>query len=223
MSKQTNTYSNVYIISDLHIHHKNILKHSPKRIEVMGLKDENDIEGHDKWIVDMWHSIVKRGDHVYILGDFILSNRDSAVRLLHNLKKNGCHIHLIVGNHDSATRNLQNMFDSIDLIKVVDFKKNAFPFLEEDFSCCMCHYPMKSWPRKPQGVVNLYGHVHNNSPWIDEETDDLCLNVGLDAPFAEYQLIPLEKIYAWYKEKLQGMNPRDYVDKCTKENPKFIR
>ena len=34
----------VWFISDLHIAHKNILRHQPKRIEAMSLKDEDDIE-----------------------------------------------------------------------------------------------------------------------------------------------------------------------------------
>lgn len=214
---------NVYFISDLHLCHRNILKHSKDRIKVMGLKDENDIEGHDKYIIDMWLNTVKRGDHIYVLGDMILANREISLKILHKLKSKGCHIHLIVGNHDKSIVKLTDMFDSIDLIKVVDFKKTVFPFLDNDFTCVMCHYPMKSWPRKPHGAVNLYGHVHDNSPWIDIETDDLCLNVGLDTSFADYKLIPLEKIYEWYKNKLGGLKPEEYIEKITNENPRFIR
>lgn len=189
----------------------------------MRLKDEEDIDGHDKYIKEMWLNTVKRGDHVYVLGDLIMSNRDSAVKILHSLKKTGCHIHLIVGNHDKATEKLTNMFNSIDLIKVVDFKKTAFPFLDEDFTCVLCHYPMKSWPRKTYGAVNLYGHVHANSPWIDTDTDDLCLNVGLDTPIANYQLVSLEQVYDWYKNKLNGLTSREYIEKVSTDNPKFIR
>lgn len=221
--KEKNQPYNVYFISDLHIGHKNILKHSPKRIEVMELVDEDDVEGHDRWIVEMWNNTVQRGDHVYVLGDFIMTNRNSAVRILHNLKKKGCHIHLIVGNHDKSTYKLDNMFESIDLIKVVDFKKTIFPFLDEDFTCVMCHYPMKSWPRKCHGSVNLFGHIHDNSPWVDTETDDLCLNVGLDTPLSSYQLISLKEVYDWYKNKLNGLSPTEYIKKVTKENSKFIR
>lgn len=190
----------------------------------MGLKDAEDIKGHDAWIKEMWLNTTKRGDHVYVLGDFIMSNKDYAIKYLHSLKSKGCNIHLIVGNHDKATENMSNMFNSIDLLKVVDFKKTAFPFIQEEtFPCVMCHYPMKSWPRKHHGAVNLYGHVHANSLWIDDDPYDLCLNVGLDAPFSNYGLIPLEKIYDWYKKRLNGMKPVEYIDWCTKQNNKFIR
>lgn len=214
---------NAWFISDLHVRHRNILKYSPLRIKAMGLKDEEDIDGHDEWIRDMWLSTVKRGDHVYVLGDFIMAPKEWATKYLHQLKRTGCRIHLILGNHDNGLDKLTNMFDSIDLIKVVDFKKTAFPFLDNDFSCVMCHYPMKSWPRKPHGTVNLYGHVHDNSPWIDADPYDLCLNVGLDSPFSNYGLIPLEKIYEWYKERLNGKTPEEYIKWATKVNHEFIR
>lgn len=225
MEKEENKQAyNVFFISDLHIGHKSILRYSPQRITAMNLKDENDIEGHDAWIKEMWLNTVKRGDHIYVLGDFILSNKEYATKFLHALKSTGCHIHLIVGNHDKATENLTNMFNSIDLLKVIDFKKTAFPFIEEEtFPCVLCHYPLKTWPRKTHGAVNLYGHVHDNSPWIDVDPYDLCLNVGLDAPFANHRLIPLEEVYQWYKERLNGRTPEEYIRWATKCNPYFIR
>lgn len=223
MNEEIKAPYNVWFTADLHFCHKNILKHQKKRIEAMNLESDEDIIGHDKFIRNMWLSKVKRGDHVFVLGDLIMSNRDTAVRILHSLKQNGCHIHLIVGNHDKATQNLTNMFNSIDLIKVVDFKKSVFPFLDEDFTCVLCHYPMKSWPRKCHGAVNLFGHIHDNSPWVDTETDDLCLNVGIDTPFANYQLISLEQVYEWYKKKLNGLSAVDYIENCSKNNSKFIR
>lgn len=190
----------------------------------MGLENNNDIENHDLWIRKMWLDTVKRGDHVYVLGDFILTNKEEALKTLHVLKSTGCHIHLIVGNHDKATENMDNMFNSIDLLKVIDFKKTAFPFIEEEtFPCVLCHYPMKTWPRKCHGAVNLYGHVHDNSPWIDVDPYDLCLNVGFDAPFSDYGLIPLERVYDWYKKRLNGKTPEEYIEWATKCNRKFIR
>lgn len=190
----------------------------------MGLENNNDIENHDLWIRKMWLDTVKRGDHVYVLGDFILTNKEEALKTLHALKSTGSHIHLIVGNHDKATENMDNMFNSIDLLKVVDFKKTAFPFIEEEtFPCVLCHYPMKTWPRKCHGAVNLYGHVHDNSPWIDVDPYDLCLNVGFDAPFSNYGLISLERVYNWYKKRLNGKTPEEYIEWATKCNKEFIR
>ncbi|MBR6516944.1 MAG: metallophosphoesterase family protein [Bacilli bacterium] len=203
--------------------HKNILRHQKNRLTAMNLSNEDDIEAHDKYIIDMWHSMVNRGDQVYVLGDFIMANKEESLRVLNELKKKGAKIHLIVGNHDRSTQKLDNMFESIELIKVVQFKKNVFEFLEDDFEVVMCHYPMKSWHNKCRGSMHLYGHVHANSLWMDEETDDMCLNVGLDNPMCGYKLFSLEQIYDYYLKKLNGIKPQDYSDIMTEKNDRYIR
>ena len=213
----------IWFIADLHIGHKNILKHQFNRIEKMNLKDETDYETHDKYIIDMWHSLVSRGDIVYVLGDFIMGNKEESFKILTELKRKGAKIHLIVGNHDKSTQHLDNMFESISLIKDVIFKKKIFDFLNEDFEVVMCHFPMKSWNNKCRGSMQLYGHIHNNSPWVDEETDDICLNVGLDNPICNYQLFSLEQVYQIYLNKLNGIEPKDYSNEVTKKNSKYIR
>lgn len=225
MKEKKNSPYDVWFISDLHLKHANILRHQKKRIAAMGLKDDNDIEAHDKWIMDMWLGTVKRGDHVYVLGDLIMASQQVSLYLLNKMKSTGCKMHLIVGNHDKSTCKLGNMFESIDLIKTVVFKKSVFEFLEEDLAVVMCHYPMATWPQKSVGALHLYGHIHANAPQIDFGiTDgDLMVNVGLDAPMAGYGLISLEKLYAWYKERLGGLKPREYIDKMTELNPKFVR
>lgn len=189
----------------------------------MNLKDENDILGHDKYIIDMWKEMTKRGDHIYILGDFIMSSQSEAAYLLNQLKLNGCRLHLIVGNHDKATKTMTNMFESIDLIKQVKFKKTVFPFIEEEnFNCILCHYPLLSWQDKPRGSINLYGHVHANALFIDDEPD-LRFNVGLDNPKSNYRLFSLEDIYTFYKNKLDGLSPTEYIEKASRENKYFVR
>ena len=216
---------NVWFIADLHIAHKNILRHQKGRIEAMGLKDDNDIEAHDKYVIDMWLNTVKRGDYVYVLGDMIMSNQATSLAILHKLKSNGCKIYLIVGNHDKSTQKLTNMFESIDLIKVVDFRKGMFPFLEDDLTIVMSHYPMVTWHKKSYGALHLFGHVHQNAPHINEgvTNGDLMLNVGLDTPLANYSLINLETIYKWWKNKIGDLRPSEYIDKVSKENPLFVR
>ena len=212
----------VWFTADLHINHNNILAHQSSRVDKMGLLDKNDIIHHDEFIINKWLEQTNKNDHIYVLGDMIMGNAEYSYKILNILKSNGCKIHLIVGNHDKSTQKMYNMFESIDLIKNVTFHKNVFPFLKEDFQVVMCHYPMKSWSCKCKGSVNLYGHVHDNSPWLND-SDDLALNVGIDSPFSNYELISLEKVYNWYLEKLNGMTPREYIDFCSKKNNNFVR
>lgn len=214
--------SNVYIVSDLHVKHRGILRYSPQRISAMGLKDENDIEGHDNYIINMFQEQTKRGDHVYILGDFVMSNQLESLKVINKIKSNGVRLHLIVGNHDKSTRTFFNYFESIDQIKIVTFKKENFPFLDQNFEVVMCHYPMLSWQDKARGSMQLSGHTHWNSPW-EMEGDDLRLNVGFDNPMCNYKLFSLEQIYEYYKSKLNGLKPKEYIEKVSKENKRFIR
>lgn len=214
---------NVFFIADLHICHKNILHHSKERISAMGLKDNTDIDGHDEYIIKLFHNQVKRGDHVYILGDFILSNQETSKKIIQRIKSKGCKLHLIIGNHDKSTERFYNDFESIEYIKVANFKKTAFPFIEEDnFQIVMCHYPMKSWFNKCRGSLMMSGHTHWNSPW-EMDSDDLSLNVGFDNPMCNYQLFTLEQVYKYYKNKLNGLSPIEYIEKVSKENKYFIR
>jgi len=68
----------------------------------------------------------------------------------------------------------------------------------------------------------LYGHVHDNSLWIDD-SEDLTFNVGLDNPICNCSLISLEEINEIYHKKLNGLTPRQYIKKITDENKFFIR
>ena len=42
----------VWFTSDSHIQHRNILKHCPKRADIGGF-DIDDVEAHDKWLIDI--------------------------------------------------------------------------------------------------------------------------------------------------------------------------
>lgn len=216
--------SKVYFIADLHIGHKNILKYSKGRIDNLSLKDEESIEEHDSKIIELWLNTVKRDDIVYVLGDFILSSKENnkAFKILSKLKSSGCKIHLIVGNHDKSSMPYSNMFESMETIKEVTFKKSIFPFLNEDLQVVMCHFPLMSWNRKSYGVAHLHGHTHNTAPW-ENENGELRLNVGFDTPFANFNLVSLEQVYDWYLKKLNGLTPIQYIENETKKNHYFIR
>ena len=222
VQKQEPKPYNVYFLADTHIDHKNILIHQPNRIKDLNLKDADDVEGMNEYIYKMWDDTVKRGDHVYLLGDVFLGGRVGAWKCIQRLKKKGANIHLIVGNHDRNIPKFTNQFASIDYIKTVTFKKTVFPFLDEDFRVCLCHYPMVSWPDKCRGAALIYGHVHSNYPFLDEETDDLMVNAGFDAPLAHYKLISLEQVWRYFKNKRGDLSALKYVNKIRNENPKFV-
>ena len=210
---------NIWFTADLHVHHLNILNHQKNRVKGMNLKSSDDITAHDKYIIDMITSMVKRGDRLYIIGDMMFGSREQAIDLLSKIH---CDKFFINGNHDKAFNQLDNYFAWKGDIKTATFKKELYPYLKQDFEVCMCHYPMLSWPRKSYGTMMLHGHTHNNAPF-ENECNDLRLNVGIDNPLCNFKLFSLEQVYNEYEKKLKGLNPRRYIEKVSKEDKHFIR
>lgn len=169
------------------------------------------LEKHDQWLIDIWNRYVKKEDIIYILGDFSFANSEYTVKhILPKLKGNK---YLILGNHDKSSEKLYGYFRDITQLKEVHFKKKAHPFIEEEegFRVFMSHYPMLSWNGKPYGVVNLHGHCHGRIDDHNERNTDLRVDVGIDGKLADYNLISLEQVYHYFKEKTGDKSPLEYV------------
>ena len=142
---------NIWLISDTHFSHDNIIKycHRPFR---------NTYE-MDNAIINNWNSLVKDDDLVYHLGDFcfISKNRQSSYKdaLVENanslLDKLNGHIILKFGNHDRDLRKLINQ----GKIKFYDCTYKEI-ILENKY--ILTHYPLEN---VPDGMINIHGHIHN--------------------------------------------------------------
>ena len=158
------TYSKdkVWLTSDLHFYHKNILKYCNRPFE--------DVEDMNNTLIKRWNALVKKGDDVFVLGDFCFGGYNRWINILKQL--NG-KIHLIQGNHDPdkiINRLLEEGYlESVSLMELIKIDN------QELF---LCHYPMISWPNKERGSWMLYGHTHK---LVDEEEfSELHYNVGVD-------------------------------------------
>ena len=127
--------SKIFFTADTHFQHANILKHCADRISAAGI-EVDDVAGHDKWLIQRWNETVGKHDTVYILGDFAFGSPDSVKKLFGKL--NGKKF-LILGNHDGSSEKLTNYFVQVTQMKLVDFRKSVYPFLDEDFQLFMCH------------------------------------------------------------------------------------
>ena len=205
----------VFFVSDLHFHHRNILKHCPKRAEIGGF-DIEDTEAHDKWLIDVWNKTISKKDIVYIIGDFAFGNPEDIKKYL--MPKLNGHKFLILGNHDKSSEHLDGYFTQIAQMKEVTFKKKNFPFIEEDnFRVFMCHYPMVTWDAKHYGVVQVQGHSHGRLDEFNEESTDLRVDVGIDGTLANFKPISLEQLYDYFKKKTGGLSFAEYAQ-IQKEN-----
>lgn len=198
----------------LHFSHKNVIKHCPERA-IAGGFDINDIEAHDKWLIDKWNKTVRKKDTIYIIGDFSFANREDTIKILSKLNGDK---HLILGNHDKSSEHLTGYFKTISQIKEVKFKKDNYTFLKEDFEVVMCHYHMINWNKKHYGTIELCGHSHGRLDDYNLESPDLRVDVGIDSKLANYDFVPLEKVYNFFKEKTKGELFVNYAKDKKEEN-----
>lgn len=135
-----------YFTSDLHFGHNNIIKYENRPF--------HSVKDMDEALIQKWNSKVKKGDEVYILGDFGFINGERANEILDRL--NG-RKYLIKGNHDYS------------FLKDKNFDRTKLEWIK-DYACindcgtilCMFHFPIAVWDRQHHGAIHLYGHVHSN-------------------------------------------------------------
>ena len=203
---------NIWLVSDLHFSHKNIVKYSTNRKTELNL-DENDnemLKKHDEALIRRWNYTVKKYDTVYILGDFSFATTDETRKILEKL--NGKK-HLIIGNHDASCKGLDNYFESVSQIKEVTFKKTVYPFLDENMHCIMCHFPMIAWNRRMHGSIMVHGHCHGSLDEINKQSEELRVDIGFDSELADGGLVSLEQLYNYMKfDVAKGKTFQEHLD-----------
>lgn len=204
--------NNIFFTADLHIGHSNILDYCPERPSA----DVNDIEAHDKYMLDLWKKTVDASDTVYTAGDLCLLRSDSTRALVQDLPGK---IHLIIGNHDDSLKSHYNYFESVSHIKEVVIKSSRFSFLKEDLVIIICHYPILEWNHKFEGSVMVHAHCHGSLDELNRLSNDLRFDIGIDGDLArscaapgEYSsLVSLEALYEVILKKTGGLTPSEYV------------
>lgn len=131
--------SKVYLIADLHLGHKNVVKWR---------SGFNSHEEHDELILGNLHATVKKRDFLYILGDVAFSEE-----ALKELKKFTDRVttHLILGNHDTEKRVPQDMlFSCFKSVSSLKSYKNTW----------LSHAPIHQ--DELRGKFNIHGHTHSH-------------------------------------------------------------
>lgn len=148
-----------YVISDLHLGHANILKHSG------ALRGGTTAAEHEEWIIHQWNSVVTKHDLTYVLGDAAF-NRQA----LHLFKKLKGTKHLCKGNHDiESLKAYQEYFGQI--YGIHNYRRVFW----------MTHAPIH--PGSLRGMYNLHGHTHQNKVLLDKEPDLRYINVCVESSF----------------------------------------
>lgn len=189
----------IFLTSDLHFNHKNILEYEKESRPFATIAEMNEA------LIANWNSVVSDEDTVYVLGDLSMGEVVNAVDLIKRLKGR---IILIRGNHDNAKRLAVYRELGIEIhdIFYLPYKGRFF---------IMCHFPiaseefMKMVREDNSEVVCLYGHVHHNAP---NGYKDGTFHVGVDTN--NLTPIALDDIWeqCWPEEILKDPAVREVYD-----------
>lgn len=163
----------IWLTSDLHFGHRNILKFCKRPWDT--------VEEMDEGLIQNWNRVVEKDDLVFNLGDFAFASNARWKELINRL--NG-HIHLILGNHDVVRwpgDKTMELFDSVShqMILKIDGRTvylNHYPYL------CFGG----AWRKPEYAVYQLFGHTHSGPNCRGTDTDRLInlfpyqYDVGVD-------------------------------------------
>ena len=140
----------IYLISDTHFCHKNILTYENRPF--------TDLVDMREKLISNWNSVIGPDDEVYHLGDVGFFNKELGMSIVSRL--NG-HKHLILGNHDGHSKSwFKDIgFETVEKHELLEV--NGVKIL-------LTHYP-HSQPLPKEGYdLHFYGHVHGkgNEPGL---------------------------------------------------------
>jgi len=173
--------NNVFVISDLHLGHKNILRFEPSRYETFGT-----IENMDVALIDMINEVLNEQSKLIILGDVAFNSK-----AMNNVNRLKGERYLVLGNHD-------NFGDDV-YVKRYGFKGvyNIFEFGGILFS----HYPVhpsEIGDGTSQGgryIGNVHGHTHGRC--VEQIPTSRYLNVCCEN--VKYKPVSLTSILNYYE------------------------
>lgn len=182
----------IWITSDLHIGHANIVKWRPQPDG----SPYSTVEAHNEFVYAQWRSVVASDDVVIIIGDAVMGKRADSLASLRALP--GWKI-LVPGNHDTLDKQYDEYARSFDWIHRYRQDNTVHLSLADNAPIAVCsHYPLFGTPDHddidrdlshrypkaediPADAVFLHGHTHSNERFTKHESGVTMCHVGFDA------------------------------------------
>lgn len=175
---------NLWLTSDTHFGHKNIVRGTTEWTEFkegssnQSTRDFDTLEEHNEALIHNFNSLIKPDDTLWHLGDWSFGGHKNIEIFRNQLQcKN---IHLIFGNHDQHIEPIDSpyrkLFNSVQYVKEFSLKlgtERTGTYGKQKFF--LSHYTHRVWNQSHHGVVHLYGHSHGTLPGIGKSMD-----VGVD-------------------------------------------
>jgi calcineurin-like phosphoesterase family protein len=170
----------VWVWSDIHWGHKNIIKYTDP------FRPFNSVDEMNSALISNYRAVVKPDDIVIFGGDIGFMPVPAINAILHDLP--GYKIQ-IVGNHDMDRKGnlMQLHFDERHLCMPIDVKDD-----EIDSQLLVSHYPIDTVPR---GSFNLHGHIHQNL--ANEWNINMCVEHTGCAPKHIRDIVAAMKASPW--------------------------
>ena len=167
---------NIFLISDTHFGHSNIIKYENRPF--------NNAEEMDEIMITNWNSVVKNGDKIFHLGDIIFKgNKENSQKLLNRLNGD---IILIKGNHDNHSN---SWYRDCGINEVY-----SCPILYSEFYL-LSHYPIYINENTP--FVNIHGHIHS-SKYVSNGYDNQEGHFNVSVEVLNYTPINFDEIKQKY-------------------------
>lgn len=141
--------SKIWLTSDLHFGHDKEFIWGPR-----GFKNVDEM---NEAIIKNWNAVVNSEDEVYVLGDLMLGDNEAGIKMIKQLKGT---IHVILGNHDTATRKVlyEDCFNIADVKYADVIKFNGYSFYLSHYPTMTSNYDDEK-PLKAK-IISLCGHSH---------------------------------------------------------------
>lgn len=182
---------NIFICSDPHYSHKNLIKNLSSW-KSGAHRDYESIEHHNDTIVANINKTVGKDDVLFMLGDVAFGGFENVKIFMDRIICN--EVHLIFGNHDeniiSNKDNIKNWFTTTSFYREIQIDKEIF---------VLFHYPINKWNSAHKGSYHLYGHVHSLPSNRFDNAPGRAMDCGFDGhpEFRPYnivtEIIPLLK------------------------------
>lgn len=143
----------IYVTSDTHFNHENIIKYCKRPYENANKMNES--------LIKNWNKVVKKEDTIFHLGDFGFGTKEELKSIFNRL--NGKK-YLIMGNHDFRVG--KKYYEELGFIKV--YKKSF-----EIDKYILSHKPITT------DKFNIYGHIHDkpeSKEYLDGKHVCVCVD-----------------------------------------------
>ena len=184
----------IYLTSDLHFGHD--------REFVWKVRGYDSIQAMNLAQVEKWNKVINIDDDVYVIGDLMLGDPSN----IEFIKQLNGHIHIVLGNHDTANREkmyreLSNVVEVTEVGLKLNYKKHHF---------VLTHYPMLTGNLEKESLkqmsLNLYGHTHQLNNFYNDMP--FMYHVGVDSHNGCPVLLDdiIEEMYAKVKECVEFLD-----------------